>query len=87
MNLSDLRSFFKWCTIINGVLLLISVVAVAIAPSAAVHMHSALFQIPTESVSQIMYALLGVYKIFWLALNLVPYIALRIVSAKSASKD
>ena len=86
MNLSDLKSFFKWCTIINGVLLLISVVAVAIAPSAAVQIHSALFQIPTESVSQIMYALLGVYKIFWLALNFVPYIALSIVSARRTGK-
>ena len=86
MNLSELKSFFKWCTIINGVLLLISVVAVAIAPSAAVQIHSALFQIPTESVSQIMYALLGIYKILWLALNLVPYIALSIVSAKPTNK-
>ena len=86
MNLSELKSFFKWCTIINGVLLLISVVADAIAPSAAVQIHSALFQIPTESVSQIMYALLGIYKILWLALNLVPYIALGIVSAKPTNK-
>lgn len=86
MNLAELKSFFKWCTIINGVLLLISVVAVAIAPSAAVRVHSALFQIPAESVSQIMYALLGVYKIFWLALNLVPYIALTIVSAGRTDK-
>jgi len=87
MDLSELKSFFKWCTIINGVVLLVSILGVAMAPSAAVDLHSAIFQIPSKSVSQILYALLGAYKIFWLALNLVPYIALTIVSAKAGSKN
>ena len=86
MNLSELKSFFGWCTIINGVILLVAILGVAMVPRAAVDLHSAIFQIPSESVSQIIYALLGAYKIFWLALNLVPTIALTIVSAKSGRK-
>ena len=82
MDLSELKSFLKWCTILNGLVLLVAILGVAMAPRAALTVHSAIFQIPSESVAQILYALLGAYKIFWLALNLVPYIALTIVCAK-----
>ena len=80
MDILNLKSFFKWCTIINGILLVLSVLGFALSPNTALEIHSTLFQIPKESVSEIIYVLLGVYKIFWIVLNLVPYIALTIIA-------
>ena len=80
MDRTNLKAFFKWCTIINGVLLLLSTMGFLLAPDMALEMHSKLFQIPKESVSEIIYILLGTYKIFWLVLNLVPYVALMIIA-------
>jgi hypothetical protein len=37
-------------------------------------------QIPKESISEIIYILLGTYKIFWFVLNLVPYVVLVILA-------
>ena len=80
MDIMELKSFFKWCTIINGLLLIISVLGFVLSPDMALEIHSKLFQIPKESVSEIIYILLGTYKIFWLVLNLVPYVVLVILA-------
>lgn len=80
MDIISLRSFFKWCTIINGSLLILSILGSVLLPDMALEIHSKLFQIPREAVSEIIYTLLGMYKIFWLVLNLVPYIALIIIA-------
>jgi hypothetical protein len=80
MDIQRLKMLFMWCTIINGILLFLSTIGFLLAPNMALEIHSTLFQIPKESVSEIIYILLGVYKIFWLVLNLVPYIALTIIA-------
>jgi len=80
MDRHQVKNFFKWCTIINGALLILSVLGSVVMPDMAVNIHGNLFQIPREAVSKSIYMLLGMYKIFWLSLNLVPYIALTIIS-------
>ena len=80
MDIMSLKSFLKWCTIINGLLLLLSILVSVSSPDMALELHSRLFQIPRESVSGSIYLLLGTYKMLWLVFNLVPYLALTIVA-------
>ena len=49
-------------------------------PDMAVKIHGNLFQISRGAVSESIYMLLGMYKSLWISLNLVPYIALTIIS-------
>ena len=79
MNIDTIRTFLMWCTIINGALLLLSVMICANAGDWVYRMHTRWFAMPRETFNVAIYCFLGLFKIFFLLLNLVPYIALVIV--------
>jgi|TARA_Y100000294_G_scaffold164733_1_gene171690 hypothetical protein len=78
MDIQTLITFFKWCTIINGVLLVLSATIFILAPDFVYQTHSKLFPIPRETFDVIIYSFLGLYKIIFLVFNVVPYVALLI---------
>jgi len=79
MDITTVRAFFMWCTIMNGALLLLSLVICVCAADWVYRMHSKWFPIPREAFNVAIYSFLGLFKIFVLAFNLVPYVALVIV--------
>ena len=86
MDYQWLKRFFMWCTIINGALLLLAIVGTVAAPEPGQSLQSQWFQVPPESLSFAMYLFLGMFKIFWLVFNLVPYVALLIVGRTSGAE-
>ncbi len=85
MQIQRLSAFFLWCTIINGALLALAVLGTALAPQPGLLLQSQWFHVTPEEVAAVTYLFLGVFKIFWLVFNVVPYVALLIVSRKAAS--
>jgi hypothetical protein len=79
MDIQALTTFFMWCTIINGAILVWTSMWSIIAPDFMYRMQSKLFPIPRETFNVIIYSFLGVFKIAFLVFNLVPYVALLIV--------
>ena len=79
MDIAALKEFFIWCSIINGGLLIISFLFCAFAGDFVYRMHSKWFSIPRESFNTVLYSFIGLYKIFFVVFNIVPYIALEIV--------
>lgn len=79
MDIQKLTAFFLWCTIIDGALLVLSVVFFILAPDWMYQMQSTLFPITQDGFNLVMYGFLGVFKIAWLVFNVVPYAALRII--------
>lgn len=79
MDLKNLKTFFMWCTIINGALLILAVLIGITGLDLVYGVHGKLFQIPRESLNVTYYLFLGIYKIVWLVFNAVPYIALLIM--------
>ena len=79
MDITNVRDFFMWCTIMNGALLVLSFLICACASNWVYQMHSRWFTISREAFNVTIYSFLGLFKIFVLAFNLVPYIALVIV--------
>jgi hypothetical protein len=79
MDIHTIRSFFLWCTIMNGGLLIISFLMCACARDLIHRIHSTWFPLPKETFTAVIYSLLGVYKIAVIAFNLVPYLALVII--------
>jgi hypothetical protein len=76
MDISILKSFLLWCTIINAGMLLISSAMLTFAGGWVYAIHSKLFGISRDAFNIMIYCFIGVYKMFWLTLNVVPYVAL-----------
>ena len=79
MDIQTLTMFFQWCTILNGALLIFSSIICIAIPDWIYAIHSKWFPMPRESFNVVLYAYLGLFKIVFLALNVVPYAALLIV--------
>ncbi|MFC1757629.1 DUF6868 family protein [Planctomycetota bacterium] len=78
MDIETLRDFFRWCTIINGGLLVFWTAACGFAPDAVYRTQQKFFPISKEVFTIAIYCFLGLFKIFFLMFNLVPYLALLI---------
>ncbi len=76
------KAVFHVVYIINGSLLIFSVIIGMAGLDRVVPVHSKLFQIPRESLNEIYYCFIGLYKIVWLVFNAVPYAALLIIGKR-----
>jgi hypothetical protein len=79
MTIQMLTSFFMWCTIINGSLLIFSAIMIIPSEDLVYRMHSKWFSFPRETFNVVIYSFLGLYKIAIIVFNLVPWIALLII--------
>ena len=80
-----LGSFLLWCTIINYLVLLVWFAAFSVAHNWMVKLHGRWFRLTTAQFDAIHYGGMAVYKVGILLLNLVPYIALRIVAGHAGA--
>jgi hypothetical protein len=79
MDIQTLTTFFMWCTIINGGILILWTAFSVFAPDLVYRTQSKGFPIPRETFNVVIYSFLGLFKIFFLVLNVVPYVALLII--------
>ena len=79
LDLQSLTEFFLWCTILNGALLIFWTLVCMTIPDLVYRTQSRWFPIPRETFNVTIYAFLGLFKIVFIAFNLVPYLALLIV--------
>ncbi|RLD82106.1 MAG: hypothetical protein DRJ15_02515 [Bacteroidetes bacterium] len=68
-----------WCTIINGGLLILWVLCQMAMPRLLYKTQTAFFPMEKEKFNQVFYLFLGIYKIFFVMFNAVPYIVLMIM--------
>ena len=74
-----MKDFFMWCSIINGLLLILFFLISTFAGDWIYRMHSKLFPMPRQTFNVVIYSAIGIYKLFFIMFNLVPYIACAIV--------
>ena len=80
MDMQVLTNFFMWCSLINGGLLLLWTLFIDFAPDLVYRTQYRWIPLERASFNNLIYAFLGLYKLFFLFFNLVPYLALRIIS-------
>jgi len=80
MDIQTLTRFFMWCTVINGGLLVFWITISILDPDLVFRTQRRWFPIPRETFDVIIYAFLGLFKIFFLFFNVVPFLALLIVA-------
>lgn len=79
MILDQLTELFKWMTIINVGVFLVSAVLTITFRDFVCKMHGLIFGIDKEEVPMVLYKYLGTYRIFILTFNLIPYVSLLIL--------
>lgn len=79
MDIQTLTTFFMWCTVIDGGILVLWTVFFVFAPDWVYRIQSGWFPISRETYDVVIYAFLGLFKIVFLVFNLVPYLALLIM--------
>ncbi len=79
MSIQDITEFFMWCSLINGGLLILWTLFILFAPDLVYKTQSRFIAIDRERFDTLIYAFLGLFKIFFLFFNLVPYLALLII--------
>ena len=80
MTVEIVRSALGWCTLINMGMLLFWFLMLIFAKGLVYKVHSRWFKLSEEQFDKIHYSGLAHYKLAIFVLNLVPYIALRIVA-------
>jgi len=80
MDIQTSTSFFMWCSIINGALLLFWIITTMLFPDLVYRTQCRFFPMPRETFNVVFYSFIGLFKIFFLFLNLVPYLALLILA-------
>ncbi len=79
ITIDSLTAFFGWCSVINIGILVLSTVLLMIFKEPITKIHSKLFGLNQESLPLTYFQYLGNYKIAIFMLNLVPYVALKLM--------
>ena len=79
ITIDSLTAFFGWCSVINIGILVLSAVLLMIFKEPITKIHSKLFGLNQESLPLTYFQYLGNYKIAIFMLNLVPYVALKLI--------
>jgi hypothetical protein len=85
MSLEVVRKALLWCTVINYGVLLVWFLFFMLAHDWIYQLHGRWFHMSVEQFDALHYAGMALYKVGILLLNLVPYIALRIVGRADAT--
>ena len=80
MSIELLRCFFGWCTIINMGLLIFALVIVLLCRKKVFEIHGKMFKLTEQQFNVTWYAMLAFLKICVFVFNVVPYVALVIMS-------
>lgn len=80
MDLELLEAFLLWCSIINITILFLWFFMFVFAKSFIYNLHSKWFKIPQDRFDSIHYSAMAFWKLSLFLFNIVPYIALRIIT-------
>lgn len=80
MTIEMMRQFFGWITLINLVLFIFTAVMCMTMRGLIQRMHGKMFGLSDEAINAFLYGYLGIYKIVFITFNLVPWIALTIMT-------
>lgn len=80
MDIYDVREFFMWCSIINGLLMVFMFLIRTFVLDWAYKIHSNLYSISREMFNIAVYSFFGLYKFFFFMFNLIPFLACSIVT-------
>ena len=80
-SIKTLAAFFGWCTVINIGLILIALFGISLFHDVIVDLTTAIFGVARDEVDATFFRVFMHYRLAIVVLNLVPYVALKIIAA------
>jgi len=80
MNLEITINFFKWCSIVNGLIIIISSIIFAFSSDFSYKNNKWLFGSNKEEFKKTIYTVLLYYSMIVIIFNMVPYLVLLIIN-------
>jgi len=80
MDVNQITTFLGWCTAINMGILAFAAIFLFIFKDFAIYTHSKLTGVSASKLPTLYFSYMANYKIGIIILNLVPYIALKLMS-------
>ena len=80
MNLDIMTDFFKWCSILNGSIIIISLIIFMFSSDFSYKNNKWLFGGSKEDFKKTIYTVLLCYKMLVIVFNIVPYFVLLLIS-------
>jgi len=80
MSINEVTIFFGWCTVINLCIYTFSAFFIIVFKNITINIHSKLVGLDPAELPKMYFKFLGNYKIGILIFNLVPYIALKLMT-------
>ncbi|MBL4699712.1 MAG: hypothetical protein JKX85_00500 [Phycisphaeraceae bacterium] len=80
MSIEELTQFLGWCSVINLAVLIVVAVFIISLRGPILKIHGRLFGLQELELSRLYFQFLAFYKSAVIILNLVPYIALKIMA-------
>ncbi len=81
ITLEQITSVLGWCAVINSAMLALFTVVMVLGRQWIPRIHARLFDLSETVIRSEYFSFLSTYKLIIMALNIVPYIALKIVLA------
>ncbi len=79
-SFETLAAFFGWCTVINFAILLVAVLFSSVFHEGVGKLNARIFGVPTEEAKATWFRVFQQYRLALVVLNVVPYLALKIMS-------
>lgn len=79
ITLDSLMVFLGWCSVINILVLIFSTVSLMLFKGPIIKIHSQMFGVESKNLATMYFQYLANYKIAIFVLNIVPYLALRLM--------
>lgn len=80
MDTQTLREFFMWCTIVNGALFVLTAIMCVFARDWVYRIQSKYFPVSRDAFNVVLYSFFGLFKLLFIMFNVVPFVALLIVT-------
>jgi hypothetical protein len=80
VTITELTELFGWMSVINVAILMFSTVSLILTRRLILRLHSRLFGVREEGLAQMYVQYLANFKLAVIVLNIVPYIALKLVT-------
>jgi len=79
MDITTIKMFFMWCTILNLGILIFSSIMCMFCADFSFRMNNRFFGISREAFNTLICCFLGFFKVIVIVFSIIPYIALEII--------